>query len=148
MLRSLFFLCGLVSCLCGCQMKTDTFKTADTPSSLSAPAASAIAGDLSARFAEQAGSLPQPISLQGDGTPFSTSLSAALKGWGYTIGTDDRKPTEKDSPASVELRYALTSLDGQVLARLSTDTITVSRIYNVTATSATPASPLSMMKRN
>lgn len=144
----LFVLFCLLGCLSGCQTQTDPLDTAAMPASLSGPAASAIAGDLSGRFAEQAGAPSKVIRMQGDGTPFATSLAAVLKGWGYTIATDDSKASAKGSTRPVELGYALTDVDGQVLARLSTGTMSVSRIYNVTATGATPVSPLSIMKRN
>jgi hypothetical protein len=144
----LILLYCLSTSLCSCQSGPEALTTFDAAPSLSAPAASAIAGDLSGRFAEQAGTVSKTVRMQGDGTPFASSLAAAMQGWGYTVATDNGRPAEKDGPAPVELHYALTNLDGQVLARLSTDTISVSRVYSVTATGATPASPLSMMKRN
>ena len=138
------FLAGL---LCGCQSGAEPFSSNDVPE-LSAPAAGAIAGDLSGRFAEQAGSTPKSLKLRGDGTGFAMALETALKGWGYKMAGGDEAPVDKNDPKPLELNYSLARGDGQVLARLSTDTITVSRIYSVTATGATPASPLSLMKRN
>jgi hypothetical protein len=138
------FLAGL---LCGCQSGAEPFSSNDVPE-LSAPAAGAIAGDLSGRFAEQAGSISKSLKLRGNETGFAMVLETALKGWGYKMAGGDNPSADKNDPKSLELTYSLARGDGQVLARLSTDTITVSRIYSVTATGATPASPLSLMKRN
>jgi len=56
--------------------------------------------------------------------------------------------TSKDGPKPVELAYSIVSAEGQVLARLSTDTMELGRAYSVSNGVATPASPLSLMKRN
>ena len=111
------------------------------------PAASAIAGDMASRLAEQIGPAraATTIKLEKDTSEFATALEAALKGWGYTVVTDGK--TAKDVKV-VELAYAIEGFDGQVLVRVSMHSITLGRAYTPTAAGATPASPLSIMQRN
>ncbi|RVO88022.1 conjugal transfer protein TrbH, partial [Sinorhizobium meliloti] len=118
------------------------------PADISGPAAGAIAGDMAGRFAEQAGSTATPIKLHRDTSEFAVALEAALKGWGFAVVTDEKSANAKDAPKPVELAYSILTADGQVLARLSTDTMELGRAYSVTDGVATPASPISLMKRN
>jgi hypothetical protein len=134
--------------LAGCQTPTDGLSTSAAPAEVTGPAAGAIAGDMAGRFAEQAGSTTTPIKLHKDTSEFSVALEAALKGWGFAIVTDDKSANAKDAPKPVELAYSIVVADGQVLARLSTDTMELGRAYSVSNGVATPASPLSLMKRN
>ncbi len=134
--------------LTGCQTATDGLSTAAAPADVSGPAAGAIAGDMAGRFAEQAGSTTTPIKLHKDTSEYSVALEAALKGWGFAIVTDDKSAGAKVATKPVELAYSIASVDGQVLARLSTDTMSLGRAYSVSNGVATPASPLSLMKRN
>jgi hypothetical protein len=103
---------------------------------------------MAGRFAEQAGSTATPIKLQKDTSEFSVALEAALKGWGFAVLADDKSSSAKDAPKPVTLAYSIAAVDGQVLARLSTDTMELGRAYSVSNGVATPASPLSLMKRN
>ncbi|MBO9127677.1 MULTISPECIES: conjugal transfer protein TrbH [unclassified Rhizobium] len=134
--------------LAGCQTATDGLTTSVAPGDVTGPAAGAIAGDMAGRFAEQAGSTSTPIKLQKDASEFSVALEAALKGWGFAVLADDKSASAKDAPKPVTLAYSLAAVDGQVLARLSTDTMDLGRAYSVSNGVATPASPLSLMKRN
>ncbi|QIB41429.1 conjugal transfer protein TrbH (plasmid) [Rhizobium oryzihabitans] len=134
--------------LAGCQTATDGLSTSAAPADITGPAASSIAGDLAGRYAEQAGPAKMPIKLHKDTSDFAVALEAALKGWGYSVLTDDMSATSKDGPKPVELAYSIVSAEGQVLARLSTDTMELGRAYSVSNGVATPASPLSLMKRN
>lgn len=134
--------------LSGCQTGTGALTTSAAPSTVTGPSASAIAGDLAGRYAEQAGSTAAPIRLHKDTSDFSTALEAALKGWGFTVVTDDKAGSAKDTAKPIELAYSLIDVDGQVLARLSSETIELGRAYSVSSGGATPASPLSLMKRN
>lgn len=143
-----FFPAVVLICLTGCQTPTDGLTTSAAPTDLSAPAASAIAGDLAGRFAEQAGSTATPIRLHRDSSDFAVALEAALKGWGYTVVTDDKSAGTANATMPMELAYSLASSDGQVLARLSTDQLELGRAYTVSNGMAAPASPLSLMKRN
>ena len=134
--------------LSGCQTGTDALTTSAASSTVTGPAASAIAGDIAGRYAEQAGSTATPIRLHNDTSEFSTALEAALKGWGFTVVTDDKAGSLKDTAKPIELAYSLIDVDGQVLARLSSETLELGRADSVSSGGATPASPLSLMKRN
>ncbi|WP_085026299.1 conjugal transfer protein TrbH [Ensifer aridi] len=132
--------------LSGCQTAEDGLTTGTTPITLTGPAASAIAGDMASRLAEQiAPAGTTTIKMEKDSSDFATALEAALKGWGYTVVTDGK--VGKDIKP-VELAYSIDGVDGQVLARLSTPSIALGRAYTATAAGATPASPLSIMQRN
>lgn len=134
--------------LAGCQTATDGLTTSAAPADVTGPAAGAIAGDMAGRFAEQAGSTATPIKLHKDSSEFAVALEAALKGWGFSVVTDEKAATAKDAQKPVELAYSIVASDGQVLARLSTDTMELGRVYSISNGVATPASPLSLMKRN
>ncbi|MBW9116371.1 conjugal transfer protein TrbH [Rhizobium cauense] len=134
--------------LSGCQTATDGLSTTAAPAEITGPAAGAIAGDMAGRFAEQAGSTNTPIKLPKETSAFSVALEAALKGWGFAIVADDKSAGAKDGPKPIELTYSVAAVDGQVLAKLSTDTMALARAYSVSNGVATPASPLSLMKRN
>jgi hypothetical protein len=131
--------------LSGCQTDADDFGSDAKATAISGPAASAIAGDMASRLAEQVGAAGTTIQMQKDTSEFATALEAALKGWGYSVITDQK--AEKDVKP-VELAYSIDSAEGQVLARLSTPSIALGRAYAVSAIGATPASPLSIMQRN
>lgn len=134
--------------LSGCQTGTDALTTSAAPSMVTGPVASAIAGDMAGRYAEQAGSTAAPIRLHNDTSDFATALEAALKGWGFTVVTDDKARSVKDTAKPIELAYSLIDVDGQVLVRLSSETLELGRAYSVSSGGATPAGPLSLMKRN
>ncbi|UXT61338.1 conjugal transfer protein TrbH (plasmid) [Agrobacterium fabrum] len=138
--------CAVATLLSGCQsMDTKGLVTSNAPPDVSDPAASAIAGDLVSRLAEQIGPGKAIVALQTDTSHFGQALEAALKGWGYAIVTDQKT----DSGTTViPLAYVILLFDGQVLARLSTNSIELGRAYTVTANGATPASALSLMRRS
>ncbi len=104
----------------------------------------AIAGDMVTRLAEQIGPGTGTIILKPDGSPFGQAFEASLKSWGYAVVTDQK--TEGQTP--IPLAYVIDSHEGQVLARLSTNSVELGRAYRVTAAGAAPASPLSIMRRN
>jgi hypothetical protein len=137
--------CTLTMLLSGCQsMGTDGLVASTAPPEISGPAASAIAGDMVSRLAEQIGPGKATVALKVDASPFGQALEAALKGWGYAVVTDQKT----DSGATViPLAYVILAIDGQVLARLSTNSVELGRAYSVTASGATPASALSLMRR-
>lgn len=131
--------------LSGCQsMGTDGLVASNAPAEISGPAASAIAGDMVSRLAEQIGPGKATVGLKADASPFGQALEATLKGWGYAVVTDQRTD---DGTKIIPLAYVIMPFDGQVLARLSTDNVELGRAYNVTASGAAPASALSLMRR-
>ncbi|MCJ2877382.1 conjugal transfer protein TrbH [Rhizobium pusense] len=131
--------------LSGCQsMGTDGLVASNAPPEISGPAASAIAGDMVSRLAEQIGPGKATVALKTDASPFRQALEAALKGWGYAVVTDQKTD---DGTKIIPLAYVIVPFDGQVLARLSTDSVELGRAYTVTASGAAPASALSLMLR-
>lgn len=134
-----------VALLAGCQTADDTLATGSAHTAISGPAASAIAGDMASRLAEQIGPAGSTTIKMDKGTSeFATALEAALKGWGYSVVTDG-KVGKGAKP--VELSYSIDSIDGQILAQLSTPSIALGRAYTAAADGASPASPLSIMQR-
>lgn len=143
-MRRLVLLSVLGVPLAGCaSFGGGALMTSSAPADLSGPAASAIAGDMVTKLAEQVGPGSGTIILKPDGTPFGQALQTSLKSWGYAVATDQKTGAEKTIP----LAYVLESYDGQVLARLSTDGVELGRAYSATAAGASPASPLSIMQR-
>ncbi|MBY3447496.1 conjugal transfer protein TrbH [Rhizobium laguerreae] len=140
-----YFVVGAL--LSGCQTADDALTTSSTPVAVTGPAASAIAGDMASRLAEQIGpaGATTTIKMETDASEFASALEAALKGRGYTVVRDGK--VAKDIKP-VELAYAIEGIDGQLLARVSTPSIALGRAYTPTAAGATPASPLSNMQRN
>jgi type IV secretion system protein TrbH len=132
--------------LSGCQTADETLTTSSTPIAVTGATASAIAGDMASRLAEQVGPAgTTTLKMDKDTSEYASALEAALKGWGYTVIADgkvgkDQKP--------VEVAWSIDSFDGQVLARISTPSIALGRAYTATSAGATPASPLSIMQRN
>ncbi len=129
--------------LAGCQTPDGSVVASSAPPDISGSAASAIAGDMVSRLAEQVGPGTATIRLKQDGSPFGEALEASLKTWGYAVVTD-QKAGDK---GLIPLAYVIDSYDGHILARLSTTKVELGRAYDVTAAGATPASPLSVMRR-
>jgi hypothetical protein len=130
--------------LTGCQsLDAGGLVASSAPPEISGAAASAIAGDMVSRLAEQVGPGTATIRLKPDGSPFGEALEASLRTWGYAVVTD-QKPDDKKL---IPLAYVIDSYEGQILARLSTAKVELGRVYDVTPTGAAPASPLSVMKR-
>lgn len=135
----------IVLILSGCQTGgAEGLVASDAPPDVSGPAASAIAGDMVSRLAEQIGPGNATITLEPDASPFGQALEAALKGWGYAVVTDQKTDSSK---SVIPLAYVLVPFEGQVLARLSTSNVELGRAYTVSASGATPASALSLLKR-
>ncbi len=131
--------------LSGCStLGTDGLVASTAPAELSAPAASAVAGDLVPRLAEQLGQGKATIILKPDGSTFGSALETSLRGWGYSVTTNQ----DTKDPKAIRVAYVLASMDGQILARLSTGTLEIGRVYAVTAAGAQPASPISVMTRS
>lgn len=137
--------CTFAILLSGCQsLGTDGLVASNAPPGISGPAASAIAGDMVSRFAEQIGPGKATVALKPDASPFGQALEAALKGWGYAVVTDQKT---NSGTKVIPLAYVVLPFDDQVLARLSTDSVELGRAYTVTPGGATPASALSLMRR-
>ncbi|MBB2687761.1 UNVERIFIED_ORG: hypothetical protein GGD47_005404 [Rhizobium etli] len=145
-MRKLLVIMITATLLSGCQTDEDGLTTSSTPVAVTGPAASAIAGDMASRLAEQIGPAgTTTLKMKNDSSDFAVALEAALKGWGYTVITDGK--VGKDVKP-VELAYSIDGADGQVLARLSTPSVALGRAYSTSAAGATAASPLSILQRN
>ncbi|MEB3046275.1 conjugal transfer protein TrbH [Rhizobium mulingense] len=145
-MRMFLLLIIAAALLSGCQTADGGLTSDSRPVPVTGPAASAVAGDMASRLAEQIGPAgTTTIKMEKDGSEFAAALEAALKGWGYTVVTDGK--VGKDTKP-VELAYSIDGNDGQVLARLSTPSLALGRAYTATAAGAVPASPLSIMQRN
>lgn len=137
--------CAFTILLSGCQsIDTEDLVASNAPPEISGSAASAIAGDMVSRLAEQIGPGKATVALKADTSPFGQALETALKGWGYAVVTDQKTDS---GTTVVPLAYVIMPFDGQVLARLSTNSVELGRAYTVTSTGATPASALSLMRR-
>lgn len=144
-IRALATAFALTILLSGCQsMGTDGLVASTAPADISGPAASAIAGDMVSRLAEQIGPGKTTVALAPDASPFGQALEAALKGWGYAVVTDQKTDS---GTKIIPLAFVVLPFDGQFLARLSTNSVELGRAYTVTASGATPASALSLMRR-
>ena len=136
----------ITAILSGCQTADETLATSSTPISVTGATASAIAGDMASRLAEQVGPAgTTTLKMEKDTSEYAAALEAALKGWGYTVVTDEK--VSKDQKP-VEFAWSIDSFDGQVLAQVSTPAVALGRVYTATSSGATPASPLSVMQRN
>lgn len=146
-MRKLFAFLIAVALLSSCQTADDALTTSSTPVAVTGAAASAIAGDMASRLAEQIGPAgpTTTIKMETNTSEFASALEAALKGWGYTV-VKDGKVAKDVKP--VELAYAIEGFDGQVLVQVSTPSVALGRAYTPTAAGAVPASPLSIMQRN
>jgi type IV secretion system protein TrbH len=128
--------------LAGCQNMEAISSERSGPAGLSDAAAGAIAGDLASRFAELAGPVKDPIILAGEQSGFATSLQSALNGWGFE--TVSSKEGAKDR-RTILLGYSIGTVEGKLLARLTTDKLGLARAYDATPAGAEPSSPLSVM---
>lgn len=136
----------ITAILSGCQTSDETLATSSPPISVTGATASAIAGDMASRLAEQVGPAgTTTLKMEEDTSEYAAALEAALKGWGYTVVTD--KKVGKDQKP-VEIAWSIDSFDGQVLATVSTPAVALGRVYTATSSGATPASPLSIMQRS
>jgi len=130
----------------GCETTDDALTNDAMPTAITGPTASAIAGDMASRLAEQVGpAATTTLKLDTGNSDYAKALEAALKGWGYVVITDG-KGSKDQKP--IELAWSVDTIDGQVLARLTTPAIALGRAYLPTTAGATPASPLSIMQRN
>jgi hypothetical protein len=136
----------ITSVLAGCQTADETLTTSSTPIAVTGATASAIAGDMASRLAEQVGPAgATTLKMDKDTSEYAAALEAALKGWGYTVIAHG-KVGKDEKP--VEVAWSIDSFDGQILARVSTPAIALGRAYTATSAGAMPASPLSIMQRN
>ncbi|MBB3458831.1 hypothetical protein FHT86_007157 [Rhizobium sp. BK313] len=135
-----------VAFLSGCQTIDDDAFPASSQTTITSTTASAIAGDMASRLIEQLGGAARTtIVMNKPASDFALALEAALKGWGYTVIDDTGVAAKSEKP--IELAYAIDDYDGQILARLTTPSLALGRIYTSTSEGAIPTSPLSITQR-
>lgn len=133
----------LVTALAACQTLGGTGLVASTVTAeLTPEAAGMIAGDMVGRLAEQVGLGATTIALVSDGSVVGQSLEASRKGWGYAIVTDQAAKGIETVP----LAYVVDEFEGNVLVRLSTKSVDLTRMYKLGAEGAVPTSPVSVMQ--
>ncbi|PWK74115.1 conjugal transfer protein TrbH [Aminobacter sp. AP02] len=143
-MRRTFAVLLLTCAVAGCQTSTGNGLVASSaPPEITGSAASAIAGDMVTKLAEQIGPANGTIIMKPDSSPFGQALEASLKSWGYAVATDQKTDGQKE----IALAYVVDSHEGQVLVRMSTSTVELGRAYRTTMSGASPASPLSVMRR-
>ena len=130
--------------LAACQtMSGPGLVRSEVTAELTPESANAIAGDMVGRLAEHVGPGTTTIELRGNDSLFGPALEASLRGWGYAVVTDQAA----EGTAITPLAYSIDPFGGSVLVRLSTLRVELTRMYTLSATGATPASPLSVMQR-
>ncbi len=122
---------------------TEGLITSSAPAEISNATADAIAGDLSGRLVELVGPGTGTIVLASSDAPFASSLEGALRAKGYAV-THEGSAWEG---ASIPLAYVVTSGDGEILVRLSSKTLDLTRTYRETPAGAVPSSPISLQRR-
>jgi len=134
----------VVASLAACTMTRDYFTpTASMDAAkLDRFTGDAVAADMVARLAEHVGPGTGTIALKLDNSTFAASLEKQLRDWGYAVDPD------VTDASSIALAYMVDTADGQILARLSTPSVELTRIYSTSTGIAVPASPVSVMRRS
>ena len=143
--QALTALC-LATSIAGCQtfaLGTSSALVSTDHAQVSTAVASIIAEDLVGRLAEVVGPGTGTVSLEPDNSAFAVALEQSLRDWGYAVAVDQKTEGENVIPVA----YVIDTFDDGVLARLSTNTVDLGRAYTLTATGATPTSPLSVLQR-
>lgn len=133
---------ALAGSLAGCTVNTGYFTPTESvdAAKLAAPAAKAIAADMTARVAEQIGPPASSIALRQDASPFGTAFEEGLRGHGYTIASE-----QKPGASRLPVAYRIADVNGSILVRVSLPTAELTRTYTISASGASPAGPLSVM---
>jgi ABC-type Fe3+-hydroxamate transport system substrate-binding protein len=135
---------ALALSIAGCQtMGEGGLPVSKATPDLSTEASQIIAADMTARLTEIAepGSA-RSVSLKGDDTPFAAALETSLTQAGYTIANN-----REEYAGAMQLAYVVEEFEGNALARLSTQSVDLGRVYSITATGAAPASPVSIKRK-
>jgi type IV secretion system protein TrbH len=130
--------------LVACQtIGTTRLITSAVATQLLPSAATAIATDLATQLAAQIAPSGTTLGLRGEHSSFRDALEAALRNAGYAIVTE---PAQPRPPDILDLAYIVDGSDPQILVRLSTPTLDVTRIYRLQAGIVEPASPVSVLR--
>jgi hypothetical protein len=147
-LRHLPLLALLVVGLAGCASVDAGYFTpvvSRDAAKLSPEAAKAIATDIAGKLSERMAAGAETIRLVVDGSPFGVAFAESLRGRGYAVNL--AKSTEENKGASgTPVAYAVTKAGDAIMVRLSLPSMEITRTYSVSASGASPASPLSVMQ--
>jgi hypothetical protein len=134
----------LVLPIAACQTSsTEGLIASSALAELSSTTADTIARDLAGKLVDHIGPGTGTIVLASTDTAFASSLETALRAKGYAVTRDG----SAGEGASIPLAYVVDRGDGEILVRLSTKTLDLTRTYRETTTGAVPSSPLSLQRR-
>lgn len=122
---------------------TEGLIASSAPAELSSVTADTIARDLAGKLVDHIDPGTGTILLSSTDTAFASALEAALRTKGYAVAREGAA----GEGASIPLAYVVDRGDGEILARLSTKTLDLTRTYRETPTGAVPSSPLSLQRR-
>lgn len=105
--------------------------------------ADTIARDLAGKLVDHIGPGTGTILLSSADAPFASALETALRAKGYAVTREG----SAGEGASIQLAYVVDRGDGEMLVRLSTKTLDLTRTYRETPTGAVPSSLLSLQRR-
>ncbi len=118
--------------------------TSADAANLSPSAAGAIAGDIVPKLAENVGPGTGTIYLKADNSEFGLALESALRGWGYAVAAADQQPS---GDSIIPLAYAVDQDGNEILVRITTPQVELSRTYIASAEGANPSSALAVLSR-
>ena len=137
---SLFLLAAPI--VAGCQtLGGSGLIQSSAQTTLTPESATAISDEMAARLIEHVGPGTATIQLQVDGSLFGQALETSLKSRGYAVATDQKA----SGTGIVPLAYTVDTFEAEVMVRLSTPSLTLTRIFAISAAGAAPISPLSVM---
>lgn len=122
---------------------TEGLIASSAPAELSNSTADAIARDLAGKLVDHIGPGTGTIVLASADAPFASSLEGALRAKGYAV----TRESAAGEGASIPLAYVVDRGDGEILVRLSSKTLDLTRTYRETPTGVVPSSPVSIMQR-
>ena len=96
--------------------------------------------NMASRLSEQLPQSSGPLKLADETSDFAIALATSLKTSGYRIASGTQP-----QPQTIALAYRLDRSGSELLASLSTPRLRLARLYLVSGSQATPASPLSVM---
>lgn len=134
----------LVLPIAACQtFGTEGLIASSAPAELPSTSADTIARDLASKLVEHIGPGTGTIVLASTDAPFASALESALQAKGYAV----TRGGSAGEGASIPLAYVVDRGDGEVLVRLSTKALDLTRTYRETPAGAVPSSPVSIMQR-
>ncbi len=130
--------------LAGCQtLGTRGLVESAITTPLTAEAATAIAEDMVGRLTESIAPGSTTIAFEAKDAVFAVALETTLRNWDYGVIIGGKTTDTQAEP----LAYVIDTLEGNVLVRIATPKVELTRVYALSAEGSAPASPLSVMSR-